>query len=234
MKQQTIEKDSLGDRMKRYENVYRYKLTPKSPLIIRLDGKAFHTYTKGRSKPFDEPLMFSMIKSAVYVAKHLQGFKAAYVQSDEASFLITDYDKLESEGWFGYELNKIVSITAAMMTAKFVTTDLQGLKKCPVFDSRCFTIPKEDISNYFLWRAKDWGRNSIQMLAQVHFSAKELHKKKTPDLHEMLHTKGINWNDESDQIKNGTFISKDLLVRHDILPNFTSINDFINSNLNQL
>ena len=110
---------SLGDRIKGYEKTFSHKAMKRTPLMIRVDGRAFHTFTRGLEKPFDSLLMTAMIESAMYVAKEMQGFKAAYVQSDEVTFCITDYDSLETEGWFDYKLSKVVSISAALMTAAF-------------------------------------------------------------------------------------------------------------------
>jgi tRNA(His) guanylyltransferase len=221
-------KDSLGDRMKGYEQCYKPVLTHRSPVIIRLDGKAFHTFTRGMDKPFDQHMINAMAESAQYVASNIQGFKMGYVQSDEVSLLLTDYDNIDTEGWFDYELNKIVSISASLMTTSFKNFYPD---KMPVFDARCFVLPRDEVANYFLWRAKDWGRNSIQMLSQSHFSSKILHRKKTADMHELLHSKGINWNDLSTQLKNGTWITKDKETEFDVLPNYESIDKFITENL---
>lgn len=220
---------SLGDRIKRYENVYRATATPRMPLMVRVDGRAFHTFTRGLSKPFDPGLMSAMVSAAVEVAKDMQGFKAAYIQSDEATFCITDYDSLETSGWFDYNTSKIVSISAALMTANFNRFFYSD--HLAVFDSRAFSIPKEDVVNAFLWRAMDWKRNSIQMYARAFFSHKQMHGKAQSDIHEMLHGIGKNWaTDLSDQEKNGTFImagENGLNQRFDILPSFGCINDAV-------
>ena len=200
-------KDSQGDRMKRYEEAFRHQLPPRQPLIIRVDGRAFHTYTRDMVKPFDPILMEAMVYATRKTADDMQGFKLAYTQSDEATFLITDFDKLDSQGWFGYELNKVVSLSASLFTAHF--NWCMGGDRIATFDSRAFVVPLEDVPNVFTWRQKDWFRNSISMLAQAHFSHKQLHGKKTSDMHDMLHDKGINWaTDLTEQQKNGTFVRK--------------------------
>ena len=198
--------DSLGDRIKRYEKVFNYVLPPRSNLFIRIDGKAFHTFTKGCEKPFDQKLINAMVGAASATSKEMMGFKLAYIQSDEATFMLTDYDTLNTQGWFNYELNKIVSVSASMFTAHF--NRLYGSKNA-VFDSRAFIVPQDDWQNVFIWRQRDWERNSIQMLARANFSHKELNNKKIPELHELLHTKNINWANLNSQLKNGTFILKD-------------------------
>ena len=110
---------SLGDRMKRYERSYSHELTIKTPVIVRVDGRAFHTFTKGHEKPFAMKIINPMLEAAEEVAAEIQGFKLGYVQSDEASFLITDNDQITTEGWFGYNMSKIISISASIMSANF-------------------------------------------------------------------------------------------------------------------
>lgn len=242
-------KDSLGNRIKNYENVSRYKLTPRMPVIIRLDGRSFHTFTKKFNRPFDSDLMDAMNYATKKVAEDMQGFKIAYIQSDEASFLITDFDSIEFQGWFDYNLSKMISISAATMTAHFnqylqdIVLKKQNLfhqfnswnfilnerPNLAVFDSRAFNIPKEDVANCFLWRSKDWSRNSLSMYARSFFSNKQLYGKNKNDMHEMLHQIGKNWtNDLSEREKNGTFILKDLSEKYDVLSNYESISNLVN------
>jgi tRNA(His) guanylyltransferase len=201
--------DSLGGRIKRYENVFNGKLVPKMPLFIRVDGKAFHTWTRGCEKPFDQRLVNAMVNAAIDTAKQMQGFKLGYVQSDEATFMLSDEDSYETQAWFGNELNKIVSVSASLFTAYFnrEAWRFEGEGRGPAFfDSRAFNVPHGDAANVFTWRQQDWERNSVQMLARAHFSHAELMNKKIPDLHEMLFTKGVNWARLPNQLKNGTFI----------------------------
>ncbi len=206
---------SLAKRMKRYELTTRHYLIKKIPVIIRVDGKAFHTLTKGMDKPFDRTLMEAMAKAAFKTSQHMQGFKAAYIQSDEVTFLLTDYDSIETDAWFDYNIAKLVSISASYMSLYFYTY----MEKLAVFDSRAFNVPVEDVVNNFLWRAKDWERNSLQMYARSFFSHKELLNKNHNDIHEMLHDIGKNWATDLDDIcKNGTFIYKDVHIGYKIKP----------------
>lgn len=198
---------TIGDRIKRYERATNYSLLPRSPLFIRVDGKAFHTYTRGCDKPFDQHLIDSMVIAAQKTAKEMGGFVAAYIQSDECTFMLVDYNSFDTQGWFNYELNKVVSISASAFTAYF--NEAYKGSTPALFDSRAFTVPVEDAPNVFIWRQRDWERNSIQMAARAVFSHKECDHKKVPELHEMLFAKGINWADYSGQLKNGTFIFKD-------------------------
>jgi tRNA(His) 5'-end guanylyltransferase len=201
-------KDSIGNRMKdNYENRYRLKLTRRMPVIIRLDGKAFHTVTRGCVKPFDETFRCSMGVVATTLCDEIQGAKCAYVQSDEISILLTDFDRLTTDAWFDNNLQKMVSVSAGIASARFSTSFLKD-GRIAVFDSRAFNIPKEEVCNYFIWRQQDWLRNSIQMLAQSLYSHKELQNQNTGVLHEMCHAKGVNWADLNCNWKNGVFFYK--------------------------
>ena len=214
----------IGDRMKEnYEDRYRIKLTRRTPVIIRVDGKAFHTFTAGLDKPFDKDFMDDMVYAASQTSMEMQGFKMGYVQSDEASFLLTDYDDLDTDAWFDYSLSKLVSISAAYMTAFFNRWNLTF----GIFDSRAFNVPMEEVANYFLWRARDWERNSLQMYCQANFSHKEMMNKNAAAQHEMLHSIGKNWaKDLTPREKNGTFIFKGKIV-DDFTPDFKTIEGFV-------
>lgn len=207
--------DSLGDRMKRYESIAKNSAMPNMPLVIRVDGKAFHTFTRHCEKPFDHFLQDAMISAAAYTAKNMQGFKAGYVQSDEATFVLTDYDTHETQGWFDYKLPKMISISAAMMSVAFVAAisetkpEYVNHANLPVFDSRAFNVPRSEVINALLWRAIDWKRNSVQMLAQSMFSHKQLHGKNQAALKEMTAIEGIDWDGLPGVDKYGAFLVKD-------------------------
>jgi tRNA(His) 5'-end guanylyltransferase len=221
-----MKKDSIGNRMKEnYEDRYRIKLTRRTPVIIRLDGKAFHNLTKGCQKPFDDSFQSCMQETSRKLLEEIQGAKCCYTQSDEISVLLTDFDNLNSESWFDYNLQKIVSISASIASVYFSNMYC----KFAVFDSRAFNIPKEEACNYFIWRQQDWIRNSLQMMAQSLYSHKELHKKNTSDMHEMIFKKGLNWNNIDNKYKNGVFIylsESSFLIKHDQI--FTKNRELIN------
>ncbi len=224
-------KMSLGDRMKNnYELRQRHFLTRRTPVIVRVDGRAFHTLTRCCSKPFDLNFGNSMICAARNLFKEIQGCKMAYVQSDEASFVMTDYDRLTTDGWFNYNQSKIESISASTMAAEFnFYMGRNGYPACSTFDARAFNIPVDEIGNYFLWRAQDWHRNSVTMYAQDSFSHKQLHQKSVGDMHEMLHSVGKNWTEDlSLAVKNGTFLYRCengfVETEQGVLPKYTKIN----------
>lgn len=206
----------LGDRMKRYEAAAERHLTRRVPVVVRVDGRAFHTYTRGAERPFDSRIIEAMFCGARALAAAMQGFVVGYVQSDEASFMLTDRATLATEPWFGYDHSKVVSISASTMTAAFNSRvrDMgeRGSPLCralATFDARAFSVPLDDAANYFLWRMRDWERNSVQMLAGAHFSHAELQGKNVPAMHEMLHGKGVNWADLPAQLRSGTVLTGD-------------------------
>ena len=229
-------KDALGDRMKEfYEDRTRIKLPRRTFTIIRIDGKAFHTYTRGLERPFDEDLIEDMDATAAYLCKNIQGAKFAYVQSDEISLLLTDFDELGTHAWFDNNLQKMVSVAASMATAEFNRLRLMrgfgNYEQTPTkgraiisqfnmaqFDARAFQIPFiDEVENYFIWRQQDAVRNSISSVAQSLYSPRELHGVKTDQMQELIFQKGINWNDYAPRKKRGGIIRKveKVFVRRD-------------------
>ena len=224
--------DDLGTRMKTYyEQIPKIKLMRRAPVAIRIDGKAFHTFTKGFKKPFDSILMKSMQQTMKYLCENIQGCVLGYTQSDEITLILVDYKELNTNAWFDYEVQKICSISASMAAMafnKFFTNEVNSFKeknsypyrcdkedliatyikaadKGAMFDARCFNIPKEEVTNLIYWRQLDAIRNSIQMVGQANFSHKELENKSCSMIQDMLHEqKGINWNDYPTECKRGT------------------------------
>jgi tRNA(His) guanylyltransferase len=212
--------DTLGDRIKRYERASRPFLTPNSPVLVRVDGKAFHTWTKHMDKPFDHGLIRSMQEAVLRTAEQMQGFKLAYTQSDEATFMIADTDRPESQPWLDYNVNKLVSVTASMFTCHFnhAAPEFIAPSLAPAyFDARAFNVPTEDAPNAFLWRQRDWARNSLMMSAQYIAGHHRIQGKKRDQLHDLLHDFGFNWADLDPVLKNGTWVSSAGDLSHDKL-----------------
>lgn len=211
--------DSLGDRMKGYEIASRNSLTKRIPVIVRVDGKAFHTFCKRFERPYDAFLNDSLNQSMKYVCERVQGVKFAERHSDELSFLLTDFDTIQTDAYFEYSVQKMVSVIASMVTGEFckaMTTSLarndylSWSEDWPSFDARAFNIPESDVVNYFLWRQKDCLRNGLSMLSQSLFSHKELQGKNSSDMQEMLFSKhNINWNDVEQYKKTGFLCKKE-------------------------
>ena len=197
-------KDSLGDRMKSYEDSYRFSLPVRLPVIVRVDGKAFHTYTKNCKRPVDPGLVECMNLTAMELCKTMQGCQLAYVQSDEISLLLTNFQTVDTQSWFENNLQKMVSVAASIAGVTFTTNseEIWGyggdmgdypIQKPAYFDARAFVLPKEEVCNYFLWRQLDATRNSVQMLARSIYSHRQLEGKNNSQLQEMIFEAGTNW-----------------------------------------
>lgn len=200
-------KDELGKRMKGfYEDRVRYHLPRRNYALLRIDGKAFHTYTKGLQRPFDEKLVNDMNSTAEFLCKEIQGAEFAYVQSDEISILVTDFKTIDTDAWFDYNIQKMVSVSASLATAKF--NELRP-GKLAFFDSRVFSIPsRTEVANYFIWRQKDCVRNSVQSYAQSIYSHKQLMGLNTKEIITKLESDGHRWNELPEGLKNGRLIRK--------------------------
>lgn len=216
------DKTSLGNRMKTYEKVHCNYLMKRTPVMLRVDGKAFHTFCKGFKKPFDEIVIECMKITTQSLCEKIQNCVFAYTQSDEITFVLVDYENINTEPWFNNNIQKICSVTASMTTMEFNTayakmvstgfnnrtiqisspyfsidknTDSRKLKQA-LFDCRAFNVPIDEVCNCLIWRQQDAVRNSIQALGQANFSHKSLQKKSCNDIKEMLLAeKSIDWND---------------------------------------
>lgn len=227
--------DELGKRMKEYyESIPKTRLMRRTPVAIRIDGKSFHTFTKGFEKPFDKVLIKSMQETMKYLCENIQGCVLGYTQSDEITLILVDYKNLNSAAWFDYEVQKMCSIAASMATmafnkafaeevhnysikcaadknyisdieAEYLATYHKAIDKGAMFDARVFNIPKEEVTNLVYWRQLDATRNSIQMVGQANFSHKELQNKSCNKIQDMLLTeRDINWNDFPTHQKRGS------------------------------
>lgn len=190
---------NLDDRMKRYEQSVGSILVPRLPAILRIDGRAFHSFTKGMKRPYDANFHKWMQSMAVHLCQNISTAALAYGQSDELSILLIDYNELETQQWFGGTVQKVVSVASSIATLHFNDciwqhlTDYSDKLFKATFDARVFSLPCSDTINYFIWRQKDAIRNSIQSLGQANFSPKELHGKSIDDICAMLNEKDIRF-----------------------------------------
>lgn len=215
-----------------YEARTRLLLPRRTYTVVRVDGKAFHTYTRGCARPFDYDLMADMDETAKALCEQVQGCRLAYVQSDEITLVLTDFETETTDAWFDGNVQKITSISASIATAEFnrfrllrqmyrqvgenLLADLaahQGLDTVlragalAQFDSRVFTIPERE--EVLIWRQQDAVRNSISMAAQAKFSAAELHGKNTSQLQELLFERhALNWNDYPVGARRGRVVAR--------------------------
>jgi len=217
------DKTTLGDRMKQYELTSQSFVLRRTPVIIRIDGRAFHTFTSALDKlddslqrtPFSEKLHNAMLTTACILFNEVQNCVLAYTQSDEISLVLRDWDRLETQQWFGGNLQKIVSLSASIATAAFnygygrfvLPHHGNGWQGLATFDSRAYNLPKEEVTNYFIWRQQDASRNSVQMLGRFHFSQKQMHGKNNSEVQDMLMLqKQVNWNDLPTWMKRGSCV----------------------------
>lgn len=234
-----MDRSDLANRMKDYEKRNRYYLQKRMPVILRLDSRAGHTFTRGFGRPFDEIFIQSMQETTKYLCENIQGCVLGYTQSDEITLALVDYKTLNSDAWFDYRTDKMTSIAAGMATLQFnrvfkekalefinnhpnnklCEVYLKAINLGLVFDCRPFNIPKEDVTNNFYWRQLDCSRNSVQMVGQANFSHNELQNKTCNMIQDMLMTqKGINWNDLPTYQKRGTCVVKEEYTDYSVLP----------------
>jgi len=214
------EKDSLGNRMKNYENVFNNKLPCRVPIVIRVDGKTFHTLTKKwkLDPAFDTDFKNIMSYTATQLCKVIDGAKIAYIYSDEISIIARNDMTANTSPWFDNKIEKICSVTASVATAAFNSyrpakeysnsVKLNVLENPAIFDSRVFILPEYEINNYLIWRQQDASRNSVNSLTRTLYSHKECEFKNTSDMQEMCFQKGINWNNIDTWKKRGWCIVK--------------------------
>ena len=225
--------DDLGKRMKTYyEAIPKTSLMRRTPVAIRIDGKAFHTFTRGFEKPFDTLLVNTMQQTTKKLCENIQNCVFGYTQSDEITLILVDYKDINTAAWFDYEVQKLCSISASMATLyfnkffkqsveefdinsiikekevdnyKLLNSYKRALNTGAMFDSRCFNIPKEEVCNLIYWRQLDATRNSIQMVGQANFSHKELQGLTCNKIQDKLITEtDINWNNYPTYLKRGT------------------------------
>lgn len=202
-------KDELGDRIKQYyEDALRLTVPRCTHLILRIDGRSFHQFTRGLERPYCRPLADALDAAALALCREMTGCCFAYGQSDEYSFLLRDNFTPRSPLWFDGNLQKIVSVSASYFTAAFVRAFPS--EALPSFDARLLVISDPaEVEKYFIWRQLDASANSLNMLASAHYSHAELLGKTEPQKHDLLHAKGLNWANEPADFKRGRAIRRD-------------------------
>lgn len=209
--------DTLGDKIKSYENVSKTHLDDGYPVIIRVDGKAFHTYLR-HVLPFTVGVNEAMNDAAIALCKQIQDVQFAYVQSDEISLFLHGYKHELSEHWFDNQVQKMCSVSASIAASVFSLNSwkiwgyaaigphneaFMPVCKPASFDSRVFTLPEEELCNYFIWRQQDAMKNSVSALARTFYSQKQVNGKKQSDLKEMCEAKGKKWDDLALELQRG-------------------------------
>ena len=207
--------ESLGDRMKFYERHFGSNLTylmPLVPAVIRLDGRAFHTFTRGLDRPFDRGMTDLMDRTTRYLVEETNAC-IGYTQSDEITLVLyaeSHNSQIHLDGKVD-KLNSLLASAASLYFASHLEDYIPSKAgQRPQFDCRCFSVPnKAEAVNALVWREQDATRNSIQMLGQANFSHARLQNKSCDEIQELLFSeKGINWNDTRDRDKRGGYFQR--------------------------
>lgn len=210
--------DALGDRIKAYEaHETSRRFLPRLPVVARLDGRSFSTFTQGMGRPFDDKFAWLMRHVAEYVLDESDA-RVAYTQSDEVSPAWEQPDD-KSQIFFNATVFKMTSVLAALVTAKFVQHAVslwpdRVASALPTFDCRVFQVPtRDEAANALLWREQDATKNAITQAAQCYYSHEDLHGKSGKEKQEMLFAKGVNFNDYPDSFKRGTWLRREPIER---------------------
>jgi tRNA(His) 5'-end guanylyltransferase len=212
-----MKNDDFGDRMKLYEGKESNRtFLPLLPICIRLDGRGFSKFTKGLQRPYDSRMIDIMIQVTRFLVEETSAC-IGYTQSDEISLILYS-DNYKSQTFFDGRIQKLVSVLAALATAKFnqliptIITEKTG--RLAVFDCRAWQTPNQiEAVNTILWREKDATKNSISMASQHYYSHKALLNKTSKQKQEMLFEKGVNWNDYPDAFKKGSYLQRKTVCR---------------------
>ncbi len=210
-------RDELGDRMKDYERAEGgRRLLARVPVCVRIDGKRFSRFTQGLARPYDERLSRLMVATTRYLVEESSAV-VGYTQSDEISLVMWDPDP-KAQIFLDRRVLKLASILASMTTGYFNAHLPEHLpektSQMALFDCRVWSVPAlDEAANTLLWREIDATKNSISMAARAHYSHAELMNKTSSELHELLHQKGVNWNDFPSFFKRGTYVMRRTVER---------------------
>lgn len=219
---------SIGERMKQYERQERTVLPRRQFIVIRVDGRAFHTWCRGLHKPYSPRLVDTMGEVTQALLEQVGGALIGYAQSDEISIVAQDFKTAGTEAWFGGGVQKIASIAAAEATAAFNKSAQRGGsyifpeenwndRKPATFDARVFTLPsREEVANYILWRRRDATKNAITTVAAAGWSDRELHGLNTADRLALIKDgemrTGIRYEDIDRRFLNGQVVTRETKV----------------------
>lgn len=252
---------TLGERMKRYEEIPKNYMMRRMPVIIRIDGCHFHTFTRFFDRPYDRVFARAMEETTVELCNQIQGCVLGYTQSDEISLVLCDYQKLDTAAWFDNQVEKICSVSASIASMVFnkkfriyaldadsyllsdaqkhkehVQKYISALRNGGYFDSRCFNLSVDEVCNYLIWRQQDAERNSILALAQSMYSHGELQGISCKDLqNKMFSENGVNWSELDSHQKRGAVVARPEMtgafVVYPETPVFKKSRDFVESRI---
>lgn len=232
---------TIDERMKEYEKVARTNLVRRCPVIIRIDGCHFRTFTRGFDKPYDLAMSYAMEETTKYLCANIQNCVLGFTQSDEITLVLIDTNSKKPDGaspWFDNQVEKMCSVAASMATLAFnrafaeASTDFYGertdwrtekardlyrshkdaVEHGAIFDARCFNIPETDVINNLVWRQHDGIKNAISGLARAHFSDKELRNKNSGTKLAMLEQKDVYFDKMPIHFQRGALIVKEVYL----------------------
>jgi tRNA(His) guanylyltransferase len=210
--------DDLGDRCKSYEFAEAGRRAMRGlPLLARLDGRAFHTFTRDFKRPYEHGMSVSMRETTRYLVQETVAL-VGYTQSDEITLVWFEPSQSTSEYAFGGRFQKLASVLAGMASTKFYQLVLEWLpdkaREVPHFDCRVWQVPTlDEATDVFIWREDDATKNSITMAARVYYSDAELDGKNSNDKQEMLWQKGVNWDNFPNFFKRGSYFQRRACLR---------------------
>lgn len=207
-----IMNDALGDRCKTYEGAEASRrFMPLIPIVARIDGRSFSSFTRGMERPYDNIMSQMMMETTKFLIEETNA-SIGYTQSDEISLAWHSTDH-RSQIWFDGRIMKMTSQLAAQATLIFnrLVSERypQYYNRMPTFDARVWQVPnRTEAANMFVWREWDATKNSITMAASHYYSHAELQSKNGSEKQEMLFQKGVNWNNYPDFFKRGTYYQR--------------------------
>ena len=210
--------DELGDRCKAMEMAEAGRKAMKGiPLLARLDGRAFHTYTRGLKRPYDEGMSKTMQETTKALVEDMHA-AVGYTQSDEITLAWFVAADTLSRYPFDGRFQKLTSVLAGLASTQFTLIAQQLLPEknglLPHFDCRVWQVPSfAEAVEVFMWREADAVKNSITMAASAYYSHKELHGVGSKDKHQMLFEKGVNWNHYPAFFKRGVYFQRRVFER---------------------
>lgn len=201
--------DAFGDKVKAFESASaKVVLDESQPMCVRLDGKAFHTFTRGLARPYDQRLSDAMVATMNYLVEKTDA-RLGYTQSDEIT-LVYFKTAPHQQTYFGSRVQKLTSVLASMATAKFNSEVTKNIPEkadlFAFFDCRVWNVPTlQDAADVFIWRQDDAIKNAVSMAAHAKFSDKKLLGKSSKEKVEMLAEVGIDWHSYPEFFKSGTY-----------------------------
>ena len=205
--------DGLGDRCKEFEHSEAGRRAMRGlPLLARLDGRAFHTFTRDLKRPYEHGMSVAMIETTRYLVREMTAL-VGYTQSDEITLAWFESSQSASDYAFDGRFQKLASVLAGMASTKFYQLLLEHLPskagEIPHFDCRVWQVPTlADAADVFIWREDDATKNSVTMAAGAYYSDADLDGKNSGVKQEMLWQKGVNWNDFPSFFKRGSYLQR--------------------------